>query len=118
MKLWHDDVRIPPRGWVWAINNEAAKAALETGCVTEISLDHDLGGVPGDNYLVRGTADETGYDLALWMHRERIYPAKINVHSMSVTGGQRILDVFRSAPVPTRVTREIYDPKWSMNDPD
>jgi hypothetical protein len=78
--------------------------------VTEISIDHDLGGRPGDHYLIQGTADETGYDLARWMEQKRIFPAKINVHSMSGSGAQRILDCFRHAPVPTRVTRVIYNP--------
>lgn len=111
MKLWHDDIRIPPLGWVWAINNEAAKAALETFTVGEISLDHDLGGRPGDHYLVRGTADETGYDLAKWMVEKGIFPRKINVHSLSNIGGDRIVNVFEDAGRP--VTRVTYQPDWS-----
>lgn len=43
MKLWHDDVRPNPEGWVWARTNNEAKRILETESVDEISLDHDLG---------------------------------------------------------------------------
>jgi hypothetical protein len=43
VKIWHDDVRPAPSGWEHARTNDAAKAWLKTGLVTEISLDHDLG---------------------------------------------------------------------------
>ena len=43
MKLWHDDVRPPPKGWEWARNNDEAKTYLVDEDVEEISLDHDMG---------------------------------------------------------------------------
>ncbi|HJZ18738.1 MAG TPA: cyclic-phosphate processing receiver domain-containing protein [Candidatus Nanoarchaeia archaeon] len=51
MKLWIDDIRPAPEGWVWAKNANFAMACFNFG-VEEISLDHDLGeNIP------------TGYDL-------------------------------------------------------
>ena len=44
MKLWIDDIRVPPdECWHWA---KSSKEALDVlGCdVCEISFDHDLGG--------------------------------------------------------------------------
>jgi len=117
MKLWHDDIRIAPHGWVWATNNESAKAALETLKVTELSLDHDLGGRPGDHWLTRGTADETGYDLVQWMIDMGIFPQRINIHSLSASGGGRMLRALQAAHresnVPFMVTRVLYEPSWS-----
>ncbi len=111
MKLWHDDVRIAPRGWVWATNNESAKAALETLKVTDISLDHDLGGKPGEHYLTRGTAEETGYDLVQWMIDFGIYPRRINVHSLSGSGAANMIRALRTArhPALTVITQVPYD---------
>jgi hypothetical protein len=57
MKLWLDDIRLPPKDFVWAKTAEEAIAHLATGDVTLCSLDHDL------------EADLTGYDVLEWMER-------------------------------------------------
>lgn len=57
MKLYLDDERKTPVGWVRVFWPEEAIAWLKTEMVTEISLDHDLG---DDD---RGT----GYDVILWI---------------------------------------------------
>jgi hypothetical protein len=112
VKLWHDDIRIPPRGWVWALNNDAAKAALETLKVTDISMDHDLGGKPGMDHNVKWVGEETGYDLVNWMIEMGIYPHRINVHSWSASGGTRMHRALIAARHPTSciITRVPYDP--------
>ena len=45
IKLWLDDVREAPEGWVWAKNARDALWIVTDPnvCVTEMSLDHDLG---------------------------------------------------------------------------
>jgi hypothetical protein len=63
MKVWLDDVRSAPRGWRRARRPEEAIALLETGKVTEISLDHDLG-------IVRADREATGYDVLLWLEQQ------------------------------------------------
>ena len=57
MKVWLDDVRIPPDGWVWCKWPEEVIALLETDSVTDLSLDHDL----GDD--IHGI----GYHVVLWL---------------------------------------------------
>jgi len=44
MKLWVDDLRVAPAGWVWVKTIGAAIRHLKTGTVTDLALDHDLGG--------------------------------------------------------------------------
>ncbi|MGV8875505.1 MAG: cyclic-phosphate processing receiver domain-containing protein [Rhodococcus sp. (in: high G+C Gram-positive bacteria)] len=44
MKLWVDDLRLPPEGWEWAKTSREAITALSSSDVSELSLDHDLGG--------------------------------------------------------------------------
>ncbi|MCG3880374.1 cyclic-phosphate processing receiver domain-containing protein, partial [Psychrobacter sp. Ps6] len=75
MKVYLDDERVTPSGWVRVYWPEEAIKLLKTGKVTEISLDHDLGD------------DEhgTGYDVVLWIE-EAVYtknfiPPHIKVHS-------------------------------------
>jgi len=43
MKIYLDDIRKAPLGWVHVYWPDEAIALLKTGDVTEISLDHDLG---------------------------------------------------------------------------
>ncbi|TNH75087.1 hypothetical protein CF141_10765 [Aeromonas hydrophila] len=75
MKLYLDDERETPEGWVRIFWPDEAIKWLKTGKVSEISLDHDLG---NDR---RGT----GYDVILWIEKEVIIhgfiPPRIKVHS-------------------------------------
>lgn len=115
MKLWHDDIRPAPEGWVWARTNDAAKEHLLTGKVVEISMDHDLGldGYPSappemggdfdsyDDYIrrisLRGNGPETGLDLARWMAEQGIVPEKITIHSWNPTGAKQMAQVLDDA---------------------
>jgi hypothetical protein len=60
MKLWLDDIRLPPRGFVWVKTAEEAIAHLATGDVELCSLDHDLD---------HSVSLLTGYDVLEWMER-------------------------------------------------
>ncbi|WP_137938115.1 cyclic-phosphate processing receiver domain-containing protein [Chitinivorax sp. B] len=75
MKVFLDDERATPEGWVRVFWPDEAIALLQTGEVEEISLDHDL----GDD--TRGT----GYDVVIWLENEvamhGLKPPVIHVHS-------------------------------------
>jgi len=59
MRVFLDDERTTPEGWVRVYWPDEAIALLESGAVEELSLDHDL----GDDE--RGT----GYDVVLWIEK-------------------------------------------------
>lgn len=75
MRVYLDDERITPDGWVRVYWPDEAIKLLKTGAVDEMSLDHDL----GDDE--RGT----GYDVVLWIEEavalRGFIPPKISVHS-------------------------------------
>jgi hypothetical protein len=75
MKIWLDDERPAPAGWVRAYWPEDAIGAMECNDVDVISLDHDL----GDDK--RGT----GYDVLLWLEEavavHGVRPPLILVHT-------------------------------------
>ena len=84
MKVYLDDERQTPEGWVRAYWPEDAIALLEKGDVEEISLDHDLG---DDDH-------GTGYDVLLWIE-EAVFtrgfkPPKIYVHSANVSAREKM----------------------------
>jgi hypothetical protein len=85
MKLYLDDVRPIPAGWVGVDNVDAAKKLLLSGDVVELSLDNDLGAgcknncwkevIEGQNTILRRDCGSTcpdschavGLDLVKWM---------------------------------------------------
>ena len=88
MKVWLDDDRAAPEGWVHVRTPEEAIELLHGGDVEEISLDHDLG-------LDVGARERTGYDVLLWLEAEVAAgrarpPAVISVHSGNVGAVKRM----------------------------
>lgn len=85
MKVYLDDERPTPEGWVGVRWPAEAIALLQTGQVDEISLDHDL----GDDE--RGT----GYDVVLWIEEAVVVadfsPPRILVHSANSSARQKML---------------------------
>lgn len=75
MKLFLDDERDAPEGWVRVRWPGEVIELLKTGKVTDLSLDHDL----GDDG--RGT----GYDVVLWIEEAvatgGFVPPRMVVHS-------------------------------------
>ncbi len=75
MKVYLDDERVAPTGWVQVRWPDEVIALLKSGDVTELSLDHDL----GDDE--RGT----GYDVVLWLEEavalRGFKPPIVQVHS-------------------------------------
>jgi hypothetical protein len=79
MKVFLDDERPTPEGWVHARWPDDAIAFLQTGNVTHLSLDHDLGD------------DEhgTGNDVVLWIEEAvataGFIPPVLTVHSANAS---------------------------------
>lgn len=84
MKVFLDDERATPEGWVRVYWPDEAIALLQTGQVKEISLDHDLG---NDE---RGT----GYDVLLWIEQavqlSGFVPPRMHIHSANAPARQRM----------------------------
>jgi hypothetical protein len=106
IKLWVDDIRVPPPGYdVWARTNKAARAILSTGIVVEVSLDHDMGlheydPTEEDAELRRGTdAEDDGVKLATWLVGIPEYkiPREITIHSWNPVGAKRMAQIFNDA---------------------
>ncbi len=68
MKVFLDDIRPAPDGWVLARWPEDVIELMKSGEVEEISLDHDLSDpfVGGQGYC-SSTPERTGYDVLLWI---------------------------------------------------
>lgn len=84
MKVYLDDERVTPDGWVRIYWPDEAIPLLETGEVEIISLDHDLG---DDD---RGT----GYDVVLWIEEavalRGFKPPRIAVHSANTSAALKM----------------------------
>ena len=82
MKIWVDDIRTPPDGWLWFKTSAETIDFLyrayfggSAGLPVEVmSLDHDLGG------------DDTTRPIVLWMCEKEIWPVEVRVHSANPVG--------------------------------
>lgn len=88
MKLYIDDERPTPEGWVTAQNYWEAVELLKTGLVTHVSFDHDLGSAEPNN-------ERTGYDVICWLeeeiHNNQNFKIPVmDCHSDNGPGRQRI----------------------------
>ncbi len=76
MKVYLDDYREAPEGWIRTYTVTETIELLKSGTVTELSLDHDLG-------IESETG--TGYDVLLWIEREvattDFNPPLIHIHT-------------------------------------
>ena len=90
MRVYLDDERATPDGWIRVFWPCEAITLLETGKVEELSLDHDL----GDDE--RGT----GYDVVLWVEEAVVLrgfkPPKIYVHSANASAREKMLSGIQS----------------------
>lgn len=97
-KLWLDDERPAPVGWVRVRTAPEAIAQLETRGFDEVSLDHDLGTCDG----CRGRCEHVGdgYLVACWLE-ERVmtdvtFPVpKVYVHTQNAAARPRMLQAVR-----------------------
>jgi hypothetical protein len=84
MKVYLDDERTEPKGWIRVYWPDEAIELLKTGKVEEISLDHDLS---DDN---RGT----GYDVVLWIEEQvatsNFQPPVIHVHTANSSAREKM----------------------------
>ena len=76
MKVYLDDERPTPEGWVGARYPSEVIAMLEEGNVEELSLDHDLG----------FNVNVCGYDVLVWLEeavatRGFVPPRRIWIHT-------------------------------------
>lgn len=90
MKVYLDDERIAPDGWIQVRWPEDAIRLLESGEVTELSLDHDLG----------DDAHGTGYDVVLWIEEavatRGFRPPSIKVQSANSSARMKMESGIRS----------------------
>ncbi len=89
MKIWLDDCRPCPNGFIHCKTVEECINLLKTNEVCFISFDHDLG------------TDLTGYDLAKWIE-EQAFNKTLNkldwkIHSANPTGAENIARAMTSA---------------------
>ncbi len=78
MKLYVDDLRSPPLGWLLARTVKEALAVLDVGGVEEVSLDYFIGNGEGGNFL------PVAYFIAQMPEARR--PRRVRIHTASDAG--------------------------------
>lgn len=106
LRVWLDDSRPAPAGWLHLRSVGAVQSLLSAKLVRELSLDHDLGWCATcirEGAHLRNTHQRhcphtpTGYDLCVWMAGSGLWPpVPPAVHSGNLEGGARMLGLIAS----------------------
>lgn len=84
MKIWLDDIRPAPEGYIWCKSVNSAKKVIESarGVISLLDIDHDLG-----DYAYDGG---DGIKLLDWLvETQRFYP--IRIHTMNPVGRENMV---------------------------
>lgn len=88
MKLWLDDERPSPEGWVWVKTADAAMRVITSNKVVVISLDHDL-----------GLQKKNGGDVLRWLEEQvfvnNYFAPVIQIHTQNPVARNWMLQVAR-----------------------
>ena len=99
MKIWLDDIRIPPMqfGWKWARTVNECITFIQEGEELEIiSLDHDLGEFRAGGYT---EVELTGMDVLWFLAGDKRWPEKLLIHSANPIGKSKMKEfVLTNAP--------------------
>ena len=91
MKVYLDDERLTPEGWVRCSWPEEVIELLKTGQVEELSLDHDLGS---------NGPHRTGYAVLLWIEAAVVtsgfVPPRLAIHSSNAPGRLKMQAAIKS----------------------
>lgn len=86
-KVYLDDERKAPQGWIQTKTSYETIKLLQERKVSELSLDHDLGDILKD-------ACGTGYDVLLYIEQQVAYcnmvPPRIIIHTANVSARVRM----------------------------
>lgn len=102
IRIWLDDVREAPEGWVRTYTAPQTIGLLQLGNVEAMSLDHDLG--------LRPEAGN-GHDVLVWLEErvalgEMKAPADIRVHSANPVAVDRMEKAIESIRALERINEE------------
>lgn len=91
LKVYLDDERDPPEGWVLVKTPAECIHLLKTGNVSHLSVDHDL----GDDEKIG-----TGYHVLLWLEdraaNSNYLPPVLSVHSANVSARKKMEQAIES----------------------
>jgi len=113
MKMFVDDIRKAPKGWLEIRTITSAIRILSTMDVEVIALDHDIQHWKGSGDLILPTVECTeDFTAVAWaitlMPKER-HPKEVMVHSANPEAFSRIKGILGSFEI--KVTRVFYTPK-------
>lgn len=97
IKLFVDDLRIAPRGWIIARTITEAIRLLATQKVEEVSLDHDIA-FQNERGEFTGKCSQENYSSVAWFIREMEEankPKKVYIHTANPDGATSITNILR-----------------------
>lgn len=96
LRLWVDDVRLPPPGYTWVKTAEEALDVCRQRLVETASLDHDLGMREQPNgHFIENEYAKDGTWLMEQLILEDLLPRHVYIHSQNPVGALRMKGMLR-----------------------
>lgn len=112
MKLWVDDIRKEPDGWVRAKTVTDAIRILDTQDVDEVSLDHDISykvsighGDPRPFCAPETFEPVARYIAKAYATETFISPLPITLHTANSVGAQKMAEILRGFKVTIKLSK-------------
>ena len=105
MRVFVDDLRVAPEGWVLARTITEAIRMLATQKVEEVSLDHDIA-YQNERGEFTGKCSQENYTPVAWYIREMAQesrPGRVYVHTANPDGARSIENILKGR---THVVRD------------
>lgn len=108
IRLWVDDIRKEPEGWVRAKTVTEAIRILDTQDIVEVSLDHDISHYVEVNGLARpypcGETFEPVARFISWRWALQPDLPKITLHTANSVGAGKMAEILGGFPVTIRLS--------------
>lgn len=111
MKLFVDDLRVAPEGWVLARTITEAIRMLATQKVEEISLDHDIA-YQNERGEFTGKCSQENYTPVAWFIREmeiKDRPTLVHLHTANPDGARNIESILKGFAHVVRDTQYAHE---------
>ena len=97
MKLWIDDVRLAPEGYIWVKSVNEAKKIIsdENNLITHIDLDHDAGDYASDggDYIKVLDYIEELIRTSSTLFSLSLQKMNYHIHSMNAVGRENMMRI-------------------------
>lgn len=103
MKLYVDDIRKEPQGWVRAKTVSEAIRIIATQSVDEVSLDHDISHRINMDSIARPFPCGETFEPVAWFLRGIKFSGKVTLHTANPIGAKKMAEILADVGIQAKI---------------